>query len=466
MPDLSSTLRIAILTLSLFQFAQLLLRLRPGPSVRYAPRRPELLGLAGFVALVGLRAALDPAPAGRAAAGFLLLWSAGGVLGRMAGIGRRRRWDLAVAGLGATLLALGAVGFAGTVPFRALSLFSCVLALLYPLRLLLRLWGETRHPAFLLLLLPALLWIPAAALALGAGAGPPPLEGPLPSAPLGLCLLLLAGTGWLAAAGGGQPLPGVQERRIQGIRHRLIQTENTLLLQDRLVASGLLTAGAAHEFKNLLADIALAAEHGLAVGSAGAEPKALLASLQAVARQAEVGRRAVMGLLDALLRHGRPDPEPIRLRQDLDGLLKLVRASYRPEGIRVESDLPPDMAVLCRRGELEQVLLNLIRNAAESLRRRPGAAPRTIRLTAEPREGAATLEVLDDGPGVLPDLAERIFEESFSGAGSSGLGLYLSRMLAERNGGRLECLPRPEGGRFRLTLPLPWRLDRPESLPL
>lgn len=449
MPVLSFALRVAVMTLSASQLLQLLPRL----FARSAwVGRAERGWVAAFTALVGLRAALEPWAAGRQAAGFLLLWAGGGLLTASCAPPLLARWHLAAGGLGAALLALGGLGFAGTAPFRALSIFACALALLHPLRLLLRLWRSARAAGFLLLAAAALLGLAAAAL-------------PWRSVELGACLLLLAGAGWLSAAG-GSPLaaraaaascpPDPQERRLTSIRHRLIQTEHTLQLQERLAASGLLTAGAAHELKSILNVIAVTAEHGLSAKDGLQAP----ASLRAVARHAEVGRRAVAELLDELLRHGPAEPEPVRLRQDLEALLRLVRASYRPEGIRIESDLPADLTVLCRRGELEQVLLNLIRNAAESLRRAqavPGGltAGRTVRLTACRLEGGAALEVLDDGPGVPAHLAERIFEESWSAEGSSGLGLYLSRLLVQRGGGRLECLPRPEGGRFRLILPVP-----------
>ncbi len=463
MQPLSAALRVSILTLCLFQAGVLLLRL---PGSRASPAAlADALGLLALVLLIGLRAALAPVPPARQAAGYLLLWAGGSVLGRMADQGRRWLWHLSAAGLGSILLLLGAVGFADALPFRLFTAFALLLAVLYPLRLLGKLWAGTRAPVFLWLLAPAALWVPAGACdAWLARAGRPALDGTLY-----LSLLLLAGTGYLLAGENRLQSPAwtgvarrlsLQERRIRGIQSRLVQTENTLLLQDRLAASGLLTAGAAHEFKNILGSIAAAAEYGLARREEGraageAEPAALRRSLAAVARQAAIGRKAVMEVLDKLLRHGSPAAEPIRLAEDLDGLLRLVRASYRPEGIRIESEIPPGLAVLSRRGELEQVLLNLIRNAAESLQRNPRAQERRIRLRAGRLEDAAWLEVLDNGPGVAPHLAERIFEESFSAGGSSGLGLYLARMLVERGGGRLECIPAPEGGCFRLILPLP-----------
>jgi signal transduction histidine kinase len=77
-------------------------------------------------------------------------------------------------------------------------------------------------------------------------------------------------------------------------------------------------------------------------------------------------------------------------------------------------------------------------------------------LAREPAAGVApavVVEVEDDGGGVAPELERRIFEPGVSGKGSSGLGLFLARRLAERFGGSLEYVPRPGGSLFRLLLP-------------
>jgi len=69
------------------------------------------------------------------------------------------------------------------------------------------------------------------------------------------------------------------------------------------------------------------------------------------------------------------------------------------------------------------------------------------------------LEVADRGPGIAPDQAEQIFEPFFTGQpGGTGLGLYISRELCERNGATLRYHPRPDGGSlFRVVFPDPQR---------
>ena len=103
-----------------------------------------------------------------------------------------------------------------------------------------------------------------------------------------------------------------------------------------------------------------------------------------------------------------------------------------------------------------RLLRRLLRNLLENARGHGGAGP--VEVVVRPvRGGGAEVHVLDRGPGVAPDLVERIFEPFFRlpGApnGGAGLGLSIARQIALRHGGTLVCLPRDGGGTlFRATL--------------
>jgi signal transduction histidine kinase len=101
------------------------------------------------------------------------------------------------------------------------------------------------------------------------------------------------------------------------------------------------------------------------------------------------------------------------------------------------------------------VLLSLARNSLAALERRAmGSAGSRLSIRARRCDGEALLEILDNGPGPGPGEVERLFEPGASSRGSTGLGLYLSRQLAERNGGTLEYVPVELGSCFRISLPL------------
>ena len=103
-----------------------------------------------------------------------------------------------------------------------------------------------------------------------------------------------------------------------------------------------------------------------------------------------------------------------------------------------------------------RLLRRLLRNLLENARRHGGARGVEVAVRRLP-DGSAEVNVLDRGPGVSPDLSERIFEPFFrlpgATGGGAGLGLSIARQVARRHGGDLVCLPRDGGGtRFRVTL--------------
>ncbi len=105
------------------------------------------------------------------------------------------------------------------------------------------------------------------------------------------------------------------------------------------------------------------------------------------------------------------------------------------------------------RDRIKQVLLNLLGNAAAY-----GPPDEPIELEVQPADGEITVRVDDRGPGIPPELRDRLFHRFSRLPGDtrpgSGLGLYLSRLIVEAHGGRIWCEDRPGGGAsFRFTLP-------------
>ena len=123
--------------------------------------------------------------------------------------------------------------------------------------------------------------------------------------------------------------------------------------------------------------------------------------------------------------------------------------------IDVETDLAPSLPpVALDSVGLQQIVLNLVRNAREAVAERQGH----IRIATRAVEQGVEITVADDGPGVPAEIRERLFTPFASGkATGSGLGLWLSRRLATRVGGSLDLIDNEgstEGATFRLRLPL------------
>jgi len=117
-------------------------------------------------------------------------------------------------------------------------------------------------------------------------------------------------------------------------------------------------------------------------------------------------------------------------------------------GVQVESSEPA--LVLGDPVKLRQLLRNLLANAV----RAAGAATR-VRVTAASADGEVEIRVEDDGPGIVPEQQERIFEKFYKGAGGgSGLGLAIARQIARHHHGDLTVTSEPGHTVFRVRLPL------------
>jgi two-component system sensor histidine kinase HupT/HoxJ len=116
---------------------------------------------------------------------------------------------------------------------------------------------------------------------------------------------------------------------------------------------------------------------------------------------------------------------------------------------------PGKLMALGRPGHIQQVVMNLVQNAADALE---GRAEGCITLRLAKEESWAVLEVSDNGPGIPEAMAQAIFDPFFTtkpvGRGT-GLGLSISNKIAEEHGGRLRlAATAPQGARFRLELRL------------
>ncbi|WEN15598.1 ATP-binding protein [Rhodanobacter sp. AS-Z3] len=163
-------------------------------------------------------------------------------------------------------------------------------------------------------------------------------------------------------------------------------------------------------------------------------------------------------LANRLLHHdGAPQLGPVNIHQLLERLTDLLQAD--PSSPQLRHDYDPSVPDLQGDADrLQQVLLNLVRNAAEA-----GAQTLTLRTRVEHGvrvsermlRMALRVDVIDDGSGVPVALRDSLFEPLVSGrADGTGLGLALSREIAHEHGGELRCSSRPGHTVFSLHLPL------------
>lgn len=227
----------------------------------------------------------------------------------------------------------------------------------------------------------------------------------------------------------------------------------------RLQTMGAMGSALAHEVNQPLAAItnyAVGCQHRLRAGNMDAE--ALAGALEQIVSQARRAGDIVRGLRDFVRKHER-STVMIEVSGLIDEVVLLAEPEARSYGVtlrkRLQAELPE---VLGDRIQIQQVLLNLVRNALEAFDERP-AGERVVMIEAV-TSGAGEVElcVSDNGPGLGgADLEELFAPFQTSKPGGLGMGLSISRSIAEAHGGRLwaQCEPNAGSGgaAFHFTLP-------------
>jgi two-component system sensor kinase FixL len=237
---------------------------------------------------------------------------------------------------------------------------------------------------------------------------------------------------------------------------KLTEKENQLNHLARVSALGEMVAGISHEIKQPLATIsnfASAAALVLKGPEQGPEERERLRSwVERISIQIE----RINAIIRRLRRFSRPNSQRslIQILDVIDESLLVMENSTRNlvETVTVDSsnDLP---LIHADRVQIEQVLVNLIRNACDAMQDSP--APHYLRITAQHIETSVEVTVEDSGPGIPSDIARQVFE-SFVTTKSEGvgIGLAISRSIIEAHGGRIFAIPDTSGGRVVFSLPV------------
>jgi two-component system sensor histidine kinase PilS (NtrC family) len=208
---------------------------------------------------------------------------------------------------------------------------------------------------------------------------------------------------------------------------------------DHLATLGRLSAQLAHEIRNPLSAMRGSAQ--MLVGDTAGAPGERLAKL--IVREAD----RLGGLVEGYLKLARPPPpqlQPTRLDAVVRETLELLRADPAFAGVQVDEHLEPLEAV-CDAGQLKQVLINLLRNAAQAISGVKGRGRIRIRVTSG--ADGPVLEVWDSAGALAPEDRQRIFEPFFTRArGGTGLGLSTVHSIVHAHGGTVSVDSSPATG--------------------
>ncbi|AMD61356.1 ATPase [Agrobacterium tumefaciens] len=235
-------------------------------------------------------------------------------------------------------------------------------------------------------------------------------------------------------------------------RAELSGMEARLTHASRVNALGEMASGLAHELTQPLTAILAQAQAGRRL-LARQDVTALSGALDDMIDQA----RCAANMLDRFRNWSLPHRQPVAAH-DLRAALRNVDALLAGEAARHEASIDiamPEVPLPVRVDpvEIEQVMFNLLRNALDALTAIEGRRAITARLS---RNGDfAVLDVADNGPGVAPELRDRLFTPFTTTKNNGmGLGLALSQRLVERASGEIRYVASENGAHFRVVLPL------------
>ena len=255
----------------------------------------------------------------------------------------------------------------------------------------------------------------------------------------------------------GKPLRAVgamadlTERNRAEAEIRRIQTD--LIHISRLSAMGAMASTLAHELNQPLAAVSnfISGARRLA-GRIADAPAALHAALDSAGAGAQRAGEIVRRVRELVAR-GTVTVQAESVARLIEEASVLAFVDEKLLGIEHRIVLEPaEQWVLCDRIQIQQVLINLIRNAIEAIAR---AEKREILISSRPAGDRIEVSVADTGPGIAPEHLDTLFSQFMTTkSGGMGIGLPISRTIVELHGGQIWAENRPEGGAiFRFTLP-------------
>ena len=236
--------------------------------------------------------------------------------------------------------------------------------------------------------------------------------------------------------------------------------ERRLVQADKLSSIGLLAAGVAHEVNTPLAVISTYAQM-LTKQVAGDEQTARM--LDKIAKQTFRASEIVNSLLN-FSRTSTTEVARVDLNRVIQETVSLLEHQLAKAGIQLKLGLASPLGCVDgNAGKLQQVLLNIIINARDSME--PGGI---LEITSFNDGALVGVDVADTGHGIAPEHLARIYDPFFTTKGAkkgTGLGLSVTYGIIQEHGGTIEVFSRPQGGsRFRIELPLSKLAARPERL--
>jgi PAS domain S-box-containing protein len=245
-------------------------------------------------------------------------------------------------------------------------------------------------------------------------------------------------------------------KRAEEERERLRQAQADLARINRVTTMGELTASLAHEIKQPITAAILDAN--MCLSWLKRDQPGIDEARRAAGRIIKDVTRAseIIGRIGLLFKKGEPQRELIDVNEVIREMIVLLLGEARRYSISIYADLGADLpTITADRVQLQQVLMNLMLNAIDSMKERNDAGELTIKSERNPGN-QLLVSVSDTGVGLPPKHADNIFDAFFTTKPhGTGMGLSISRSIIESHGGRLWATANPErGATFQFALPI------------
>lgn len=243
----------------------------------------------------------------------------------------------------------------------------------------------------------------------------------------------------------------------KAVERRLNQLQAELVHLARVSAMDEMGSAVAHELNQPLTAVMLylqaVSRRITAMNGDGPKDPMINETIDKAKREAERAGNIIQRMRHFVEKR-EPDRRSVQLSPLIDETLELTRVGTNSEGIQTAVQLPKALAPIeADPVQVQQILVNLLRNAFEAVR---GSTVPVVNISASQTPDAVTISIEDSGPGIPQEVHERLFKAfSTSKRTGMGLGLSISRSIAQNHGGDLTVDPggNGKGATFMLTLP-------------